>query len=251
MNGLNRLPTVLLTLFSLCLLPGIMSADDHEPGRLMGTLLFEVEYDGMITPMRYYADGKHLRVELGEAGDPYLIWIRGIEGMDGIAALSPLEKNYSVEFDGPPMWDRLNNDGSIDKRRRPKDPDLPQGKPETYMGFNCIRYELNTDGPDTTVLMLDNAQPLPFLVTRLWKNLADASRHLHLLAQQHNGIPLMIERKKWSKRAFFSLKLVSHDPEVPNPSIFTIPKGYYQVAAQIRGNPRGGGSGDGRGQGPR
>ncbi len=249
MNGSRRLYTMAFSIMMSGIWPAITQADDQANQVLTGTLRFEVEYEGMVTPMRYYSDGKHLRVELGEEGDPYLIWIRGIEGMDGIAALSPMEKNYSVEFDGPPMWDRLNNDGSIDKRRRPKDPELPDGKPETYKGFTCIRYELKTDGPDTTVIMLENAEPLPFLVTRLWKNLADAAPHLQLLARRHNGIPLMIERKKWSKRPFFSLQLVSHDASDPNPALFNIPEGYYQIASQIRSNRRGGGGGPGGGGG--
>ena len=252
MNGLQRPASLLAGLLALSL-QGSLQAEDQETTFLRGTLIFGVEYEDIVTPMRYYSDGKHLRVELGEDGDPYLVWIRGIDGMDGIAALSPIEKNYSVEFDGPPMWDWLNNDGSVDKRRRPKDPELPDGNRIAYLGFDCHEYDLNTDGPDTRIVMLENAQPLPYLVTRLWKNLTDASRHLQLLSERHKGIPVIIERKKWSKRAFFSLKLLSHDSRDPDPAMFSIPEGYYQVASQIRGGRRGGsggGKGSGGGHGP-
>lgn len=238
MIGLIRPFALASLMFLITACPVITVANESNPQLLTGTLNFEVEYDRILTSMRYYSDGQHLRVELGEPGDPYLIWIRGLEGIDGIAALNPLVKNYSIEVDAPPMWDWLNNDGSIDKRRKPKELKLPPGTVTEYMGFQCTQYELDTDGPDTTILMLDNALPLPYLLTRLWKNLADASRHMQLLSKEHNGIPLRIERKKWSSRAFFSLQLVSHDPKLPDPSIFKIPEDYYQVAAQIRGSRR-------------
>ena len=180
--------------FLCCLIPlsviSLVSAQEEPSGLLVGTLTFEVEYDDVTTPMRYYSDGKLLKVELGEPGDPYLIWIRGLEEIDGVAILNPIEKSYSVEFDGPPIDGMLMSDGEIRKRRQKKDVILPEGTATELMGLQCVQYELNTDGPDTKVWMLENAQFLPYQVTRLWKNLWDASPHLVKLSMQHKVLKL-------------------------------------------------------------
>ena len=242
------------TCFLLILFPSILNAaaGDSATASLVGTISYEVEYDDFTTPMRYYSDGERLKIELGEAGDPYLVWIRGTDGIDGVAVLSPLQKKYSVEFDGPPMHDLLRSDGSIEKRRKPKEVTLPAGKPAELKGFNCVKYELDTDGPDTTVWMLDNAQRFPFQVTQVWKTLYDAAPHIRKLAEKHNGIPLKIERKNWRGKAYFSLEFIAHDPEKPSIDAFKIPGDYYQIASQVRGARRPGqegGGGEGRGPG--
>ena len=72
MNGLQRPASLLAGLLALSL-QGSLQAEDQETTFLRGTLIFEVEYEDIVTPMRYYSDGKHLRVELGEDGDPYLV----------------------------------------------------------------------------------------------------------------------------------------------------------------------------------
>ena len=226
--------------FSLLTLLGsvFVTAQDPDSKPLVGTLSFEVEYDDIATPMRYFSDGERMRVELGEPGDPYLIWIRGADGIDGMAILSPMKKNYSVEFDGPPIEEWLKNDGSLEKRRKPKEIVLPKGVSQEYMGFDCTMYKLDTDGPDTDVLMLSNAQKFPFQLLQIWESLYDASRHIWKLSQETNGIPLKIERKNWRGKAYFSLELQTHDSKVPSQDVFSIPEDYYQIASQIRGGRR-------------
>lgn len=220
---------------------GSVSAQESAGKPLVGSMRFEIEYDDIVTPMRYFSDGERMRVELGEPGDPYLIWIRGASGTDGIAILSPMNKNYSIEFDGPPIDDWLKNDGSIEKRRKPKEIILPKGVPQEYKGFQCIEYKLDTDGPDTGVWMLSNAQKLPFQLLQIWESLYDASRHIWKLSQEQNGIPLKIERKNWRGKAYFSLQLRDHDTTVPSKDVFSIPEGYHQIASQVRGGRRIGG----------
>jgi hypothetical protein len=240
--------------FLCCLIPlsvvSLVSAQEAPSGLLVGTLTFEVEYDGVSTPMRYYSDGKLLKVELGQPGDPYLIWIRGIEELDGVAILNPIKKNYSVEFDGPPINGLLMSDGEIRDRRKKKDVILPKGSATELMGMKCIQYDLNTDGPDTKVWMLENAQPLPYQVTQLWENLWDAAPHISKLSVQHNGVPIQIERKNWRGKYYFGLLLKGFDSKLPPVGTFKIPQDYYKVASQVRGGRGGASRGEKPGGGP-
>lgn len=233
-----------------------MGEEERVPA-FTGTLSFEVKHDNVSMPLRYYCDGKRLRIELGKAGQPSRVWLTGIEGMEGIVTISPIKLSYTLEPDRmmKPRGSRGEGAQADDPRRR--DPSklepLPDPEITELDGLPCRRYFLTTEGPDTELWVLENALPLPMTVMSMWSGLRDALPQVAEACRSANGMPIQVSRKNWRGKEQFSIKLQSVDVASPNPELFTIPDGYFRTRSATRmgaGKARAGGRPGGGRAGP-
>ncbi|MEX0321929.1 MAG: DUF4412 domain-containing protein [Puniceicoccaceae bacterium] len=237
---------------------GIPVMGEDEPvSTFVGTLEFEVKHDNISMPLRYYSDGKHLRIELGKEGQPSRVWLTGLEELDGVVAISPIKMSYTLEPDRPMRQRGPRGDGSEGDKERPREApgfaDLPEPEITEVNGLPCRRYILKTEGPDTELWVLENAQPFPMAVMSMWSGLRDALPQVSKACREADGLPLQVLRKNWRGKEQFSIKLVSTSLEMPEASMFSIPAGYFRTRSSSRmsggGGARSGGrpSGGGRG----
>ncbi len=233
----------------------------------VGMLHFEVTHDSVTMPLRYYSNGRQLRIELGKEGQPSRIWIMGLEELEGVVAISPIKMSYTLETNREmrPRGSRGNQpERSGDQKERPPEmTTLPEADVTELMGLPCRRYLLKTEGPNTELWVLENAQPFPMAVMGMWSGLRDAMPQVSQACREANGLPLQVLRKNWRGKELFAITLKSVNSEVPGPELFTIPEDYFRTRTSSRmggggsrsgERPSGGGGrpgGGGRGSGGR
>ena len=240
-----------LHLFAL--LPGLFISSGlvgHADESFTGILAYEVAYEKTTTALRYYSDGEHLRIEAGAEGNPHLIWLAEVEDVEGIVLLSPFNKSYTIEPAGPIGRPGHSLEGAAEgrKKERKEAPiNIPEPLEETVMGLDGLHYSLETEGPDTDVWILKNALPFPISVLRLWTDLSEAAPAILRICNEHQAIPIRVERVNWRGKSIFSMNLVRVETGVPPAELFTIPEEYSrtQMSGQRGGNQRGGKPGGG------
>lgn len=232
--------------------------EDESVTTFVGTLEFEVKHDNIGMPLRYYSDGKQLRIELGKAGQPSRVWLTGLDELDGVVAISPIKMSYTLEPDRSMRQRGPREDRDENNRNRPREAsgfaDLPEPEITELNGLPCRRYVLKTEGPDTELWVLENAQPFPMAVMSMWSGLRDALPLVATACREANGLPLQVMRKNWRGKEQFSISLVSISLEIPEATLFTIPEGYFRTRSSGRmgaggvprssGRPGGGGRGN-------
>lgn len=221
---------------ALCWIVAMASANAEMPQSFIGTLHYEVAYEDITTPLRYYSDGTHVRIELGSEGTPYRVWLRGLEGVDGVAVLSPFKMSYVIESDRP---ERPRGSRESPPAAEKEQSERREGVQTELEGLACLQMELPTDGPNTELWILENALPFPSGVLRSWSGLREPERDIARCCRDHKGVPLQIERRNWLGRSVFSIQLKNVLTNVPPPALFVLPENYDQVGSVSVGGPGG------------
>jgi hypothetical protein len=231
------LAALLLTGFSLS---PIAQAD--SPDRFVGTLTFEVSDGKLTTPVRYYSDGERLRVEMGSKEMPSRIWLSGVDEVEGVLALSPFKKTYTIEQDEIVLPYGMTREGRTKSPEDRKPVILPDPKTADVKGLDCVRFKLDTDGPAAEVWVLPNSVPIPLTVFGIWPDFLEAAPSIAKAIRSQNGLPLKIELRNWRGKALFALELTSVDASPPDPARFAMPDGYSRggAAARLRNRQRDG-----------
>lgn len=222
-----------LTLLLLSVLLAV-PAQAESPGRFVGTLTFEVSDGKLKTPIRYISDGERLRVEMGSTGMPSRIWLSGVKDIEGVLALSPFKKTYTIE------QDEIVLPYGLTRKGRTNDPEdrtpviLPEPKSTELMGLECLQFKLETDGPAAKIWVLPDALPMPLTVFGIWPDFVKAAPPIAKAIRSQNGLPLKIECRNWRGKALFLLELKDVDRSAPDPSRFAMPEGYSRGGAAAR-----------------
>lgn len=207
--------------------------EDQRTSKFVGSLSFEVKHGSVSMPLRYYSDGKHVRIELGKEGQPSRIWLSGLDEMAGVVAISPLKMSYTLEQDRPIRRGSPRGESPSEAHDRsgpkPGQVVLPEPEITDLSGLPCRRYLLKTDGPDTEVWVLENALPIPVVVLSMWSGLREALPQVSQSCMETNGLPLQVFRKNWRGKQQFSITLVDSDLQVPVASLFAIPQDYFRT----------------------
>lgn len=220
----------LLLFLALAALP----AQADSPDRFVGTLTFEVSDGKLKTPVRYYSDGKRLRVEMGSSGMPSRIWLSGMADVEGALALSPFKKTYTIEQDELilPYGLTVKGRGNSSENRKPVV--LPAPDRTQIKGLDCFHFTIEAEGPATDVWVLPMAVPMPLTVFGVWPDFIEAAPAVAKATRSLNGLPLKIERRNWRGKRIFSLKLIDVAPGLPEDVEFLLPEGYSRGGAAPR-----------------
>jgi hypothetical protein len=232
MKFTSRLSVHLLPLLLSILVgfPAQAAATDH----FVGTLTFEVSDGKLKTPVRYTSDGERLRVEIGSPGIPSRIWLYGVKDIEGVLALSPFKKTYTIEQDEIVLPYGMTLKGRTNEPRDRKPVVLPEPVEAELKGFQCLRFDLKTDGPDAKVWVLPNAVHMPLTVFGAWPDYLTAAPPIAKAIRSQNGLPLKIECRNWRGKTVFRLDLKNVDRSPPDPSSFAMPDGYSRGGAAAR-----------------
>jgi hypothetical protein len=240
MNRYLSISSFLSALLAACAVS--LSAQVNPPDRFVGTLTFEASDGKLTSPVRYYSDGERLRIEMGSPEMPSRIWLYGVTDVEGVLALSPFKKTYTIEQDElvlPHGLTRKERSKSKDKR---KPVIIPEPEPAQLLGLDCQYFRLETEGGDTEVWVLPNAVTIPLTVFGVWRDFIEAAPDIAKAIHSQKGLPLKIERDNWRGKALFSLTLTAVDTSPPDPARFVLPEDYSRggAAAQLRRNQRDG-----------